>query len=74
MRAKKKVGEIKNNESELKKEDNNKEKSDKKMTGKCLPKLKVVTEQTDDLFSKEALGIGKEITTEDNPFQKPESD
>ena len=64
------MGEIKDNESEPEEEDNNKEESNKKMASKRLPKPKVVTEQINNLFSEKALGIGKEITTdEDDPFQ-----
>ena len=81
-KTKKKAGEIEDDESEPEEEDDDEEESDKKMAGKRLPKLKVVTEQTDNPFSEKALGIGKEITADkDNPFQdivqstqKPESD
>ena len=80
-KAKEKAGEIKDDESEPEEEDDDKDKSNNKMAGKRLPKPKVATEQADNPFSKEALGIGKEIAAdEDDPFQdfvqktqKPES-
>ena len=80
-KAKEKAGEIEDDESEPEEEDNNKEKFNKKMARKHLSKPKVVTKQANNPFSKEALGIRKEITTnKDNFFQdfvqktqKPES-
>ncbi|MCJ1335077.1 hypothetical protein MMC09_000343 [Bachmanniomyces sp. S44760] len=69
-KAKKKAGEIKDDKSEPEEEDNYEEKPNKKMAGKRLPKLKIMTEQTDNPFSEDALGIGKGISVdEDNPFQ-----